>query len=249
MRMPLLITLLILCFSANAQVLRIGIEPYDPPFSTQIDEKNHLFSGFEAELMTAICKQLNADCKFIPIQFEDLFTQISKKNIDLAIGQISITSERSQAYAFSLPYMVSNGQYITYHNTTIKTDNDIKGGKVGIFKGSLYKEYLLDTFEQNINILEYDSSPAAFQALISGNVDALLLADIAEQYWVANSDYPATAFQYIGDPIPLGDGYGIMGNLESNQLVTNVNAALKTLESNGTYLKIYDLYFSTMKPR
>ena len=123
---------------------------------------------------------------------------------------------------------------------------DIQGKKVGIFKGSLYKDYLLQKFNNQITILEFTNTPSAFEALTNNEVDVLLLANIDEEYWIASSALDRNDFHFIGEPIPLGYGYGIMANFESSKLITQINKALSDMESDGTYLQIYNIYFGSM---
>lgn len=234
--------LLISLFAANAQPLKIGLLLDDPPFSMQVG-KNNTFSGFESQLIAEVCKRLQASCSYFPLEFKNFFPLVFERKIDLALGQISITEPRAQQFLFSLPYMVADGQFITKKDSPVTTVDELRGKKVGVYKSSLYKEYLLLKFNNDIDILEYESSATAFQALNNEEVDSLLLANISEKYWIANSRYEMSDFHFLGDPIPLGDGYGIMANLASGDLIRQINQILLKMQSDGTYLRIYNLYF------
>lgn len=245
MRLMTYLILLTTVFAANSQDLKIGMQPYDPPFSIQVNSK-HQFTGFEAQLMDEICKRLKANCTYIPLELNAFFPQLLAHNIDLALGQISITLEREKQFIFSMPYMVSRGQFITNKDSSIKTVLDIQGKKVGIFKGSFYKDYLLQTFNDQVNVIEFINTPLAFESLLNNDVDVLLLADIDEGYWIANNALDEDDFRFIGKPIPLGNGYGIISNMESVTLITEINKALADMESDGSYLQIYNLYFGSI---
>ena len=177
---------------------------------------------------------------------DEFFPQLLAHSIDLAIGQISITLEREKQFLFSIPYMGSNGQFITTADSPIKQVKDMQGGKIGIFKGSFYKKYLLQQFNEQIDIVEYATTPQAFHGLLNNDVDALLLDSIDEDYWISNNNIDRSKFYFIGKPIPFGSGYGIMANLESIDLITNINKILISMESDGRYLQIYNLYFGSM---
>jgi arginine transport system substrate-binding protein len=229
--------------NVNALTLKIGILGNDPPFSMQVS-KNNLFTGFEAQLMTEICKRIQAQCNYVPMTFADLFPQLNDHKIDLAIGQISITLDRAKSYLFSTPYMLTDGQFITQSNSSIKTIEGFKSKTVGVYKGSLYKDYLLQKFNNQITIAEYTDSADAFNALNNHDVDGLLLSGVAEKYWIMNNSAGTTQFHTVGGAIPLGNGYGIMTNLQSGELIGKINRGLMDMESDGTYVKIYNLYFS-----
>lgn len=245
MKLMTFLVLFMTCFVVGSQPLRVGLQPYDPPFSIQVD-KNNIFSGFEAQLIAQICKRIQADCQYVPLPFPAFFPQLLANNIDLAIGQISITRQRSEQFLFSLPYLISSSQFITKNDSPIKAIEDMQGKKVGVFKGSLYKAYLLEKYNGQVTIIEYESSPGAFQALLTGDADALLLANIAEKYWITNSKLDIASFRFIGEPILLGSGYGIMASIQSTELVKKINKALMDIQSDGTYINLYNLYFGVL---
>ncbi|PJE14418.1 MAG: ABC transporter substrate-binding protein, partial [Legionella sp.] len=67
---------------------------YDPPFTIRAD-KDHYF-GFDIELMSSLCTEMKTQCQFKPMPFNQLFTQLNKGTIDLAIAAIIITDERQK---------------------------------------------------------------------------------------------------------------------------------------------------------
>ena len=242
MRFIVFFFLSIILFAANSQALKIGILIDDPPFSIQVG-KNNTFSGFESQLMTEVCKRLQATCSYSPVEFKNFFPLVFEHKLDLAIGQISITDLRKKQVLFSLPYLIADGQYITQKNAAIKVVGDLRSKKIGVYKNSLYKAYLLLKFNNDVDVLEYESSQTAFHALNNQEVDALLLPDISEKYWIANSNYEMRDFDFISKPIPLGDGFGIMANLDEGELIQQINQILLKMQADGTYVRIYNLYF------
>ena len=118
--------------------------------------------------------------------------------------------------------------------------------KIGIFKGSFYRAYLEEKFYNQINIIEYPYTQLAFRALINNDVDVLLLASIEEDYWIANSEFEMSDFRFIGKPITLGNGYAIIANIQLNQLIAQINQVLMNMESDGTYMQMYNMYFGSM---
>lgn len=245
MRLIVAVLLGLSIFTSQAQTLQIGVLADDPPFSFQVG-KGHQFSGFEVNLMSELCARLKVTCTFSPYEFNDLFQKIAMQQIDLAIARISITLDRTEKYLFSLPYLTADGQLMVKSNSSIQRVEDLAGKRVGLFKSSLYKDYLLQTFSGSVSVVEYNSIPVAFQALIDNEVDAVLLTKLGEQYLIANSQSNPSSFRYIGKPIPLGVGYGILANVQSTALIDRVNKALHDIETDGTYLRIYNTYFGLL---
>jgi ABC-type amino acid transport substrate-binding protein len=92
----------------------IGRTTQNPPFSSLADQKDH-FYGFDIDIMGEICGRLQLKCKYKPLLFNELFTEIAAKKIDLAIAAIIITPNRQQ-FLFSLPYLKSYARFITQKN-------------------------------------------------------------------------------------------------------------------------------------
>ncbi|HAT9593342.1 TPA: transporter substrate-binding domain-containing protein, partial [Legionella pneumophila subsp. pneumophila] len=47
----------------------------------------------------------------------------------------------------------------------------------------------------------------------------------------------------LGDSFPFGVGFGVVARLDQAELIEKINQALIEIENDGTYLKIYNLFF------
>ena len=76
---------------ASAQTVRVGIaaEPY-PPFTTPDASGN--WSGWEIEIMEAICEEAKLDCVVTPTAWDGIIPALMSKKIDMIIGSMSITA-------------------------------------------------------------------------------------------------------------------------------------------------------------
>ena len=50
-------------------------------------------------------------------------------------------------------------------------------------------------------------------------------------------------FLPVGNPINIGNGYGILALKKNTNLINKVNTALLNIKNDGTYEKIYNKYF------
>lgn len=223
----------------HAETLKIGTVSFGPPFEMAADNNHHFF-GFDIDLMQEICTRIQASCQFSNMTFEQLFSRLDNDNIDLAIGAISITNLRQKSYLFSLPYLVSSGQFVTKKTTTIHSLQDIQGKKIGVVKGTVFAELIQGMFSQAISIDEFDAVADLLEALADDDVDIIMLDSGTSDYWVANNN----DYQVVGKHIPVGTGYGIMANKKSSALIKRVDEALLSVQNDGTFLKIYQRYFS-----
>src|SRR5271166_2252376 len=79
--------------------LRIGMDPGNPPY-TYVDEDG-TFSGSDAEIATALCTELRARCKLVPVPFAQLIAALQERSIDAIVSDMSVTREREQLVDFT----------------------------------------------------------------------------------------------------------------------------------------------------
>ncbi|WP_298625472.1 transporter substrate-binding domain-containing protein [uncultured Legionella sp.] len=224
----------------KAEPLTVGIVSYDPPFVVRAST-DHYF-GFDVEIMTRLCAEMQAQCAFKPMPFNQLFAQLNKGTIDLAIASITITEDRQQKYSFSLPYLVSNARFITNKKNASLTMNDLNKKTVGVIEGSIYKEWS-NTKLPGVSIKEYPTSEHLIKALNDNEIDAVLMDDYSGDYWLTNSK---NSFTSIGKPFLVGSGYAIMAKSNSPLLIQKVDDALKKITNDEFYISLYRKYFHTI---
>ncbi len=220
-----------------AHTLVIGTVTYDPPLESVFDKKGDLV-GFEIELMDEICKRLQETCTYQLMSFKQILSDIRMGAIDLAIAGITINEERKLTYLFSLPYLESKAQLIAGRSAINKL-SDVEGKRLGVEIDSVFQAMAKDKFK-SITLVEYETQNQLYQALANGEVDSIVLDQTSAQYWVANN---GMLFKLVGDGIALGEGFGIIANIKSTELINRINNILITMENDGTYVAIYQKYF------
>ena len=239
MKQWIMLIIMLTGFSSYGEILQIGTENNNPPFTSKIDNNNHYY-GFDMEIMSEICKRIKAKCFFSSMIFEDLFPALDHNQIDLAIASIIITPERQESFLFSHAYLNSQIQLIALKNSKINTTTQLNNKRIGLLKGTVFKNFVLDLYKSNIKIKEYRHDPELLEALNQHEVDAIVLDRGSAQYWYANS---GDQYKLIQPPITFGNGYGIAAKLGRTDLITRINEALKNMMSDGGYSKIYNNYF------
>lgn len=226
-------------FAANVfgQQLVVGTINSDPPFEFQ-DESNNL-SGFDIDIMHELCKRTGNECAFKTFKFHQLFEALEQGEIDLAIAAIVITPERRKQLLFSLPYKGNHQQFFTLSSSDLKDPAQLRDKTIGIYKGAPEEEFVSTLFNKHINIKLYESVNDLLDALKSKQVDAIVLEYHRARYWLSST----SGFKLLGHEFRAGEGYGIAARLGSEHLIQQINSELERMESDGTYLHIYDLYF------
>lgn len=239
MRFAIFFALLFVFMVPSATTITVGVPEFAPPF-IMATTTNH-FVGFDAEIMSEICRRIPVQCIFKPMEFGRIFDAVASGSTDIAIGSITITLARDEQFLFSLPYLPSYAQCLIKKNGTIRTVEDIPGKTFGIANTSIYAALIKKKYGDDVKIKYYELHTEMLSALMNGDVDALLLDKATAGYWVANS---AGNYQQIGAPIQYGLGYGILANKTETDLVAQIDKAILAMQKDGTFLRIYSTYFS-----
>lgn len=220
-----------------ANSLVIGTLSNAPPF-TFLEGPNNL-SGFDIDLMNSICKRIKRKCTYNTYNFHKVFDALEDGQIDLAIAEIIITPEREQHLLFSLPYKLQSYQYLTPLKTNIKSPAQLTGKTIGVYNSSPDKALIYKQFKDTIKVMLYEHVEQMVNALKEKKVDVIMLEDNRAAYWLANTK----GFKLLGKPFQSGAGYGIAAKQGRESLIKEINAAIKEMEKDGSYLTIYQRYF------
>lgn len=236
----LLLTLGFFVFTAAYSDIKIGTLSYDPPFVISATE------GFDIDLSKLICKYLQEQCHLIqkPNSIQ-LYQALQAGEIDLAIGGITISEARKSNFVFTLPYMLNKSQFLTLKSNSINSINDLKGTTVGVIRdklsGGVLYHYLVNHYQGQFKINQYDNVEDLLAALNSKAISAVFLYRSDVNYWNQNG---GDLFKSLGHVITLGEGLAIMALPQNKELIKRINMVLLQMESNDIYLAVYKTYFS-----
>lgn len=208
----------------------VAIENAYIPFNyVRLD--NGQAEGWDYDALAEICKRLNCKPVFKEIGWDPMITAVSQGQFDMAADGITITEERAQVVDFSDGYIkVEQRVMVRLDETRFDSIDALKAGdyKVGTQKGTTnYDEGVKLVGESRVT--GFDTFGDAVQALIAGDVDAVVIDDTAGVGYVGvNKDkiklLPGSLVgQELGFIFPKG-----------SDLVEPVNAALKAMREDGT---------------
>jgi ABC-type amino acid transport substrate-binding protein len=240
LRIILSVFLLIPIYQAEALTLNIGTLSYNPPFEVLSNDKSGRFFGFEISILQEVCKRIKAECQFQSMLFHKIPENLNSGEIDLAIGAIVITPERSQSFLFSLPIKESHLRFLIRANAPFAEIKDLTNKKIAYYKNSPSKEFAMKEFNKKIQMVSFSNSMEMLNALDKKEVDAVLTNDSQATYWIANG---SKTIKTLGNKFKIGEGYGIMAKMGRTELINQINKALLEMENDGTYLAIYNKSF------
>lgn len=224
-----------LCSASTYATIKIGTPAFNPPFEISDTE------GFDMDLMQILCQRISEECKFYPMEKHTLYDALNQRQVDLVIGGFTISDARSINYIFSLPYIVSNGTFIVLKSQFFRSVKDLAGKKIGVIEGSDYEQFLVEQFGSQCQVITYQGPIHLMAGLKNGEISAAFLDTFSRDYWVS---YSSGEFTSLGDTVPVGSGMAIMALPEQAPLLDRINQQIKLMESDGTYINLYNNYFS-----
>ncbi|WP_136590336.1 basic amino acid ABC transporter substrate-binding protein [Salinigranum halophilum] len=229
--------------------------PYRPfEYETAAGE----LKGFDVEIAQAIFEeQLGVSYEFKKTSFDTIIPSLNNGNFRVIMSAMTINEERDQEVDFSEPYFTAYQTIIVREDSDITSREDLRGIAVGVQKGTTglgAAEQLQTEFDGDLQLKEYDQITGAFDALMNGQVDAVINDNTVNGEFVQNQDgvrfvegEGAAADQGENAPPYLTltvENYGIAFREDDEAFRERVNEALAAIRENGTYEEIYSSYFA-----
>jgi polar amino acid transport system substrate-binding protein len=198
--------------------------------------------GWDYDAWNDICARLNCVAEFVEAGWPAVIDQVAAGDLDTAADGISITPDRAEVVDFSDPYMTVIQKLIVGIDDDRYADADaliadpeaIVGTQVGTTNYELAVELVGED-----RIQAFDQFGLAVQALISGDVDAVIIDDAAGQGYVGEN---AEAVSLLDGELR-SDPLGFIFPLGS-ELVEPVNQALAEMAADGTLEALGTKFFS-----
>jgi ABC-type amino acid transport substrate-binding protein len=224
----------------GGEPLTVGSDIPYPPFE---QGKAGNYTGFDIELMEAIAEQMGRKAEFQDTSFETIFRDVAQGKFEAVVSAATITDEREKAVDFSNPYYLSEQAVLVKEGSDIESLEDLDGKTVAAQQGTtgleLAKEKLGDS-----EIRPYPEGPDAVNALKAGTVEGVVIDAPVAQNAVEKSGGVE-----IAEKVPTEETYGIAVGQGETQLLGEINKALKKVEQDGTYKKIYEKWFHLAPPK
>lgn len=211
---------------------------YKPFNFEDIDGK---LTGFEVELGEALAKEMGLEPNPVATQdFGALIEEVNSGRLDAIMGSMTVTEERQESIDFSDPYYKSGGVvYVHEKNEDIKSPDDLKGKNVGVIASSTHEQTALKYIDEK-TLATYNSDIIALQDLAagSGRLDAAIVDKFVGHLQIEDG----MKIKPVTDR--LDDEHIAAGVKKDNQqLVDEINRALKVVIEDGTYDEISEKWF------
>jgi cyclohexadienyl dehydratase len=144
------------------------------PFSLAKGEVS--FEGLDVDLVQSMAKSLGVEARFIRTSWPKLMDDFVEK-CDLAVGGISVTTDRQKRAFFTAPYMVNGKAPITKCENAAKfqTVADIDKPTVTVIEnpGGSNERFARANFKQ-ARIVIFNDNTTIFDEILKGNADVMI---------------------------------------------------------------------------
>ena len=218
----------------------VAIENAYPPFNSLDENGNPI--GWDYDVWDEICKRLNCVPVYTEAAWEGMIQAVADGQFDAAADGITITEDRAEIVDFSDPYiaieqrlLVRKGENRFTSIEDVAADEALTiGTQTGTTNYETATKYLPET-----RIKAFEQFPFAVQALIAGDIDAVIIDEIAGLGYTGEN---AEDVELIGPSIS-SDGLGFIYP-KGSDLVDPVNQALKAMMDDGFLETVNNKYFS-----
>jgi len=230
----------------TAGSLTIGTDsPAYPPWFEDDDPTNG--KGFESAVAYAVAEQMGftADqVTWVTVPFNKSYAP-GPKDFDFDINQISITPKRAEAVTFSQGYYTASQAVIVQKKSDlagVTSLAELKDAKLGAQIGTTSLIAADEVIQPTTEVAVFDDTNAAKQALVNGQVDAII-ADLPTAFYITAVEIPSATIAGQFESATDAEEFGLLFE-KDNPLVTCVDAAITALHDDGTLDQIEQQWLS-----
>lgn len=231
--------------AAHSADLKVAIDPTYEPFTYKTPDGKP--AGFDVDIANAVCSELKRKCVFVEQVWDSMIPGLQARKYDVIVSSLSITDERKRVIDFSDRYYKTPSALVVKKGTEYTGPASLKGKRIGVLKGSTQEKWALGELKPaGVNVIPYEAQDQVYLDINAGRLDGTV-ADKVEVHGGFLRKPEGKDYGYVGhdqyETKYYGDGIGIGMRKNQKELQDQVNQAIKTIRSNGTYNTIAKKYF------
>lgn len=234
-----------LSLTAQAVDLKVAIDPTYEPFTYKTADGKP--TGFDVDIANAICAEMKRKCVFVEQVWDSMIPGLQARKYDVVISSLSITDERKRVIDFSDRYYKTPSAIVVKKGTAYANPASLKGKRIGVLKGSTQEKWAMGELKPaGVTVVPYEAQDQVYLDIKAGRLDGTV-ADKVEVHGGFLRKPEGKDYGYVGpdqyETKYYGDGIGIGMRKGQKDLKDQINKAIKTIRSNGTYNTIAKKYF------
>lgn len=225
---------------SNKPVITVAMSGTYYPFGFKEGDK---LEGFEVDVWNHIADKLGYKVEYKTASFSGLFGLLDSGKATTIANQITINNERKEKYYFTEPTVYTGAQIVVRNDEKGITDlSSLKGKTVGVDLGSNY-EQILKSSGEDINIKTYQDTNVAFNQLMMGRIDAVVIDRVSAAMMIKKENLP---LKMVGKPIEsLENAYPFVKTDANKELIEKINTAINEMRADGTLKNISEKWLGT----
>lgn len=226
-------------------VIRFLTDSDYPPFN-YIDEEGTL-TGFNVDVARSICLELEVSCDIQVGEWSNLLPQLGRGETDAVIASIAATPAALAEADFTESYYATPARFAVRKDwpEADVTPETLESQRVAVVSGTAHEAYLGLFFRDSV-VVPFDTTEAARDALVKGEVDALFGDAFSLMFWLSGTSSNACC-EFRGGPFAddryFGGGVGIAVRKGDLTMRQQLEKAIGKLRRNGRLEELYLRYF------
>ena len=212
--------------------------PYEYHDSSQTGPDGSDIVGIDAEIAGAIAEKLGKDLVIEDIAFDSLIPELQSGKADFVAAGMTVTEDRLVNVDFSDTYATAVQSIIVTSDSEIAGPDDLAGKKIGVQQGTTGDLYATDDFGDE-NIDRYPKGVDAVQALVQGQVDAVIIDNEPAKVFVGDNE----GLKLL-DTAYAEEEYAIAVKKGNTELLEQINTVIQELKDSGEMDSIIGKYIT-----
>jgi ABC-type amino acid transport substrate-binding protein len=220
-------------------------EAAHPPYA-YLGDKGEM-TGFEIDLMKALCVRIKRSCLFKHREFDRLVPALLSRKGDAIVSSLEITDERREKFTLSRSYFRMPVLAIARKDEMPKalTPEALANLSIAALRDSPYAALIEERFP-NSQLETYATQIEANLDLVASRVDLAIGDELILREWLktAPESNCCAPVGRVEDPaFVAGEGFAVVMRKGEDELKSKIDAALEEERADGSYAAIARKYF------
>ena len=206
-------------------------------------DENGNVVGFDIDLASEVAYRMGVDLEIKPIEWSSSILSLNKGDVDVLWNGVTINDARKEQINFSKPYLNNRLVIVkSIDDNTINSKDDLAGKILGVQVGSNDEALTADPSSKNAKeIRRYDVNVNAFLDLQAKRIDAVIIDEVAAQYYISEKKAP---FVVVENSPLTEELYGVGFRKSDGKLLAEVDRILDEMKSDGKAAEISQKWFA-----
>ncbi len=228
--------------AAQPQEIVVGTNAEYAPFEYR--DSDGALTGFDYDLMEAIASAEGVTLVWRDLPFDSLIGSMEAGDIQVIAAGIGPTKEREKSVDFSDVYYTGSQSIICGEADEISTFQELSDKSVAVLEGSM-SDLIASGENADYGVVEgakvkrFKTASSAVMELKNGGVEAVVIDTIMAEIYCRQTD----GLKYF--PVAGTEEDTVFCIEKGNaELVKLINSGLQKVKEDGTYDRLYTMYFS-----